>query len=138
MTVESRHSQSVPDLKQLRVPRIIGEIKHADQLQTELNAANEIIRKQKLELQERGSRIQQLEKDGNADDPDGYYRALGLDPQFAQGLTPEKIDVIVKQHYRIYAMAFHTDTGNGGGNPKRMKKINEAYSALMPKPKTTA
>lgn len=132
----------VPDLKSLRIQEILNEenedLQQILRLQGELKDAKSALRAKDKEIGVKDKEIASLKAELNrrpvveiSGDPDGYYRALGLHPDFAQGLTKEQAREVVQSVYRVYAKIFHTDNG---GDLERMKKINVAHDYLAPKP----
>lgn len=58
------------------------------------------------------------------------FLALGLDPKDLRGMPHQRIDALVKQQYRFYAVAFHPDTNKSAIAKKRMGEVQSAYDQL--------
>jgi len=143
MSTETRRDKQKVDLRDLRVQRILdGENEDAiliRELKSQLAAANNALEAKDTALKLKDQEIARLKADANIrmssempGDPDGHYRALGLHPTFAQGLTEEQAREIVQRAWKSYSQVFHTDRG---GNLERIKRINAARDVLAPKPK---
>lgn len=61
------------------------------------------------------------------EDPRGYYRIMGVHPNFFYGLDEEEIQSRLKVCYRSAASVHHPDHG---GDQEKMKLVNEAYEVL--------
>ena len=144
MSRETNRGNQGIDLKTLRVQQILdGESEDTQQirsLKAQLEAAKTSLGASKRALAQKDETIERLQAElrsrGSSSmpgDPDGYYSALGLHPNFAQELTPEQEKTVVISAYRIYSRFFAVDLG---GNLERQKRINVAHEYFLPKTKT--
>lgn len=65
---------------------------------------------------------------GGPRDSKGYYKILGIDPDDATSLSPEKFEKMLRSIWRAKSHAYHPDTERG--DAARQVAINEAYEFL--------
>lgn len=143
MNRETNRGNQGIDLRTLRVQKILdGESEDRQlirTLQEQLSGAKKALKINESSIRAKDAEIGRLKAKLSArnpsempGDPEGYHRALGLHPAFKQELTEEQAKIVIKGIYKIYSKIFYPDMG---GNLERMKKINVAYEAFLPKPK---
>lgn len=97
-----------------------------------INLRGDITRLQRTveELKAQAARggTRRSETGGGPRDSKGYYRILGIDPDDAVSLSPEKFEKMLRSIWRAKSHAFHPDT-EGGDNVKQTA-INQAYEFL--------
>jgi|ERR1035437_6034505 hypothetical protein len=142
MSRETNNNGQSIDLRALRIRQILDGENQDKQLvvdlQKQLRDAQSALKAKDRELGLKDGEITRLKVEASVrrspempGDPDGYYKALGLHPAFAQGLTEEQAREVAHSAWRLYAKVFHTDNG---GDLARMKRINAAHDYLAPRP----
>jgi len=121
-------SQTQGEIESLRQEVVNASGKEME-LRREIRELKERLAKSETREGELEKKILKIDTD-SSNDPKGYFKILGLDPEAFNGLSENLIEGLLKKNYHFSSFRNHPDQNNKC-TPEEMQLLNEAYHFFM-------